>query len=346
MTPNANVAVVMVNYRTPALALRAAAAVAGERARLPSLRLVLVDGGSGDGSAGAIAAGLDGPAFRGWAEPLPLGVNGGFGWANNQAMLRLMQGPAPPDFIHLLNPDAIIEPGAIALLARRLAEDPALGAVGSLLLTPAGAPSGSAFRFPTMRGELARGSRTGAVGRLLGVRPVLVEAAGPAEWVTGASVMFRAEALKQAGLFDDGFFLYFEEVELMWRMARAGWTIAHEPASRVAHVGGAATGVNDHVGARLAPRLPPYWFAARRRFFALTRGRAAAAAASLAWLAGHALWTLRRLAGSGRRMTVVAHEGRDLLRHGIVATAGDATPAPVRWNDPPGREPAWMAREE
>lgn len=343
-----SVAVVIVNYRTAALALGALAALAGERAALPGLRAIVVDGGSGDGSAETLAAGLDDPAFAGWARLLALPVNGGFGWANDQAMLALLQGPSPPDYIHLLNPDAEIEPGAVARLADVLDRHPRCGAVGSLLLNPDGSPSGSAFRFPSAARELLRGARTHAVGRLLGIAPVLVAdaPAGEVDWVTGASVMLRAEALRETGLFDSGFFLYFEEVELMWRMARAGWSVRHEPASRVRHIGGVATGMTyDLTALRVAPRLPGYWFASRRRMFALTRGRAGAVAAGLAWLAGHALFLARRAARVGGTHVPNAHEARDLIRHGLVPDSADAARAITAWNDAPGREPAWMARK-
>jgi len=339
-----NVAVVIVNYRTAELALRSVRALAGERAALPGLRAIVVDGGSGDGSAEAIAAGLADPALAGWATPLPLPINGGFGWANNQAILRLMQGANPPDYIHLLNPDAEVEPGAVRLLADVLDTHPECGAVGSLLLDPDGTPSGSAFRFWTPGRELLRGSGTPALGRLLGIKPVLANDQVEVDWATGASVMLRAAALRQSGLFDDGFFLYFEEVELMWRIRAAGWTIRHEPRSRVVHVAGASTQVRYTKGPKLRPRLPAYWYAARRRFLALTQGRTKAALASAAWLAGHGLWTLRRLAGLGGNRTATEAEAADLLRHGVIPSREDLTPAPVAWNDPIDRTPTWLLR--
>src|SRR4051794_29535423 len=86
---DSNVAVVTVNYRTPQLTKRCIAALSKEREGLPRLRAVVVDGGSADGSADDLAEALAHPAYADWVEFLPLPVNGGFGWANNQAMLRL-----------------------------------------------------------------------------------------------------------------------------------------------------------------------------------------------------------------------------------------------------------------
>ncbi|MGH6781454.1 MAG: glycosyltransferase family 2 protein, partial [Sphingomonadaceae bacterium] len=118
------VAVVIVNYRTPDLAVRCVRALAAERTAVPDLEVIVVDGGSGDGSAERLAETLAAPELSGWVRLLPLPINGGFGWANNQAMLRLLQHASPPDFIHLLNPDTVIEPGAVARLAEHLRRHP------------------------------------------------------------------------------------------------------------------------------------------------------------------------------------------------------------------------------
>ncbi|QJU59628.1 glycosyltransferase family 2 protein [Sphingomonas sp. AP4-R1] len=340
-----SIAIVMVNYRTPDLAIAALESAAGERAALPGLRAILVDGGSGDGSAEKLAEALAASPLAEWVELLPLPINGGFGWANNQAIQRLLQRDDPPDYIHLLNPDTVVEPGAIARLADTLDAYPRCGAVGSLLLEADGSASGSAFAFPTIGGEMVRGGRMAILQRLFAPGKLVSfgDAAEEVEWATGASVMFRSAALRDSGLFDTGFFLYFEEVELMWRMRKAGWSIRHEPASRIGHVGGAATGVNGSRPTDRRPKLPPYWYGSRRRFWALTGSRGRAVAASSAWLAGHGLLLARRLLGSARQHAIVDRDARAMLAHGLVPNRRDCTPAVARWDDPPGTPPAWMA---
>ena len=339
------VASVVVNYRTAALAVRCVTALVAERAALPGWRVVVVDGGSADGSADRLREALRQAAYRDWVELLPLDINGGFGWANNQAMLRLMQGSDPPDFIHLLNPDTEIEPGAVTRLKDFLLARPEVGAVGSQLLEPDGSPTGSAFTFPSISGELARGARTAAISRLLGVRETALkprEQPCEVDWATGASVMFRVAALKDSGLFDDGFFLYHEEVELMWRLRRAGWSVWHEPASRVKHIGGAATGVHSRpsIGAP-RPRRPAYWYRSRRRFFALTRGRVTALSAGLGWVVGHLLWRVRAALGLARKDGRVDRELGDQIRYSIVPRGDDCRHAAPAIDTPPGELPAW-----
>jgi N-acetylglucosaminyl-diphospho-decaprenol L-rhamnosyltransferase len=336
-----DVAAVIVNYRTPELALQCVAALADERVRVPGLRAVVVDGGSGDESAQALRTGLDDPRFVAWTELLALPINGGFGWANNQAILRLFQDNEAPTFIYLLNPDAKIEPGALLLLLAELQAFPKAAACGSRLLDDEGRALGSAFRFPTPLREFARGLRTPKITRRFGFKDTMIDtdAAIEVDWVTGASVLFRSAALRQSGLFDDGFFLYFEEVELMWRLRRAGWSIRHAPASRVLHIGGASTGVGGGAEQRRR-RLPDFWHQSRRRFFVLCYGRVCTVFAGAMWLVGHALWLLRVMVG--RRADAVANEGCDHLRLGLIPRARDQRRSAPPWNASPGVEAAWM----
>ncbi|QNN68646.1 glycosyltransferase family 2 protein [Sphingomonas lutea] len=341
------IAVVTVNYRTSDLAIRCLEALAPERALLPKLKALVVDGGSADGSADRLTAFVAERVWTSWVTVVPLELNGGFGWANNQAILRLLKDEEPPDFIHLLNPDAEIEVGAVKALLDDLLAHPLAGASGSQLLSDTGELEGSAFTFPTLLGEFSRGAQTGIIDRLLSIPPVALPPASDsvdADWVTGASVMFRTEALRQVGLFDDGFFLYHEEVELMWRLRRAGWMIRHVPRSRVRHIGGAATGLqNAATSGSSRPRRPAYWYESRRRFFSLTRGRAAAAAAACLWLMGYVAWTVRRVFGLTRGGSV-KRELWDELRL-VIPWRRDVPSESTRWDEPRSEIPAWMSRK-
>ncbi len=337
------VTVVIVNYRTDAYVARSLAALAGERATGIDFDVVLVDGGSGDGSAERLRALITDRAYSGWVSLLALSLNGGFGWANNQAILRILQSERPPEFIYLLNPDTVIEPGAISALLNLLRDRPRAGAVGSQLLEVDGHSAGSAFRFPTVAREFARGMATDKLSRLMGIAPQLIEPQSDcqADWVTGASVMLRSAALREVGLFDSGFFLYFEELELMFRMRRAGWQVWHAHDSRVMHIGGVSTGVGAHATESRSP-YPAYWFRSRRRFFALAYGAGATRRANLAWLTGHLVWKVRCLFEPRVTANGVPGEWRGLLDHGIAPSHNDLTPAYSTWSDQPGIAPAWM----
>jgi hypothetical protein len=334
-----DVAVVIVNYRTPELTKRCLAALEREKRQLPKLRAVVVDGGSGDRSADELAKTVADPQFSEWVSFLPLAINGGYGWANNQAILGLAREPSPAEFIHILNPDAEVGEGAVMRLAEEMQAQPRCGAAGSQLLSPDGRAVPSAFRFPSIGRELVAAAGSEALGRLLGIASTVVKVNESAEvdWVSGASVMLRSETLRDAGLFDDGFFLYFEEVELMHRMKSKGWSVRHVPESRVVHIEGASAG---GPAARAQPRT---WYESRRRYFALTRGRMSLVAANLARLAG-------RVAGFAKDMVRPSDGGHatrigDLLRSGFWPRTGDQRSSVPAWGDPPGKPPAWMERQ-
>ena len=332
----AQVAVVIVNYRTPDLTKHCLAALGRERDRLPKLRAVIVDGGSGDESADVLENAVADPTCGGWVSFIPLAINGGYGWANNQAILTLAREQNPPEFVHILNPDAEVRDGAVAHLINELLTHPKCGAAGSKLLAPSGREVSSAFRFPSIGRELVAGAQSDALGQLLGVAPTVVSSNQSTEvdWVSGASVMFRAETLRHVGLFDDGFFLYFEEVELMHRMKTKGWGVRHVPQSLVVHIEGASTG---GPAARAQPRI---WYESRKRYFALTGGPISMIGANLAWLVGRGAGLLKSLLGrssddDGLRVS-------DLFRFGFVSVKAEQSVPSL--GDPPGEPPAWMGR--
>ena len=131
--------------------------------------------------------------------------------------------------------------------------------------------------------------------------------------MTGACLMVRSELLRQVGLLDEGYFLYFEEMDFCARARRAGWSIWHVPASRVVHLGGAATGIN--AGRKRRPR---YWYDSRRRFFVRNYGIASLALADMLWSAGRLSLLLRRCLG------LAAKPNGDPRWHAFDLLCGDA----------------------
>ncbi len=102
-------------------------------------------------------------------------------------------------------------------------------------------------------------------------------------------MMIRGEVAHDIGLLDEGFFLYFEEVEYCFRAGRAGWAVAYVPTARVVHHEGQSTEIHR------AERRAGYWYDSRRRFLVLAYGVFGLIAADLAWLAGRTLRFLRRI---------------------------------------------------
>ncbi len=315
---NPSILTVILNYRTAELAVKAATGAAREMAGLDG-EVVIVDNDSQDGSYEhflAIAA------ERGWAEEGRIrvertGHNGGFGAGNNHAIRAGLSGGQKPDYVYLMNPDAVPEAGAIRALVDYMEQHPKVGAAGSLILTPDGTPAYGAFRFPSILREFEDAARTKMLSRLFDRHharlPVALERR-EVDWVSGSSVMFRQATLDAVGLFDETFFLYFEETDLCLRIKRAGWEIWSLPESRVTHIGGVATGM-----ARW-DRVPAYWFDSRFHYFRKNYGLPYTIAVTAALLTGEMVWSLRKLLNpKAERYRNTRRFARDLLRHHVAA---------------------------
>ena len=301
---------VILNWRTADMTLKSAEAalramngIAGE--------IVIVDNDSGDGSFEKMTAEA---RARGWTagnrlRVIAAGRNGGYGAGNNCGIRAGLTSGARPDYVYLLNSDAFPEPDAIRTLMAFLDDHPRAGIAGSHVRGEDGAPHVSRFRFPTVAGEFEQAVKLGLVTRALrdSVIPMdLPDTPARADWVAGASMLMRAAMLDRIGLFDETFFLYFEETDLCLRAARAGWECWYVPASRVMHVGSVSTGMKSWT------RTPAYWFASRRHYFSKNHGRATLAAATLARAVGGAFWRLR-CALTRRPLGEPRHFLRDLV---------------------------------
>jgi len=292
---DASLLVVIVNYATAELTIDCLASLEPELKALPNTRVVVTDNLSPDDSADQIEHAIKKHKWPRWCEMMRLPRNGGFAYGNNEAIRPALQADDPPDYVLLLNPDTVVRPGALSELLSYMAKHPQVGIAGSRLEDPDGTAQRSAFRFPSCRSELEWALRLGPVSRLLRrhiVAMPVAETPEPVDWVAGASMMVRRGVFDQVGLMDDGYFMYFEEVDFCHRAHRAGWPCWYVPASRVVHLVGQASGVTDTK--RPAKRRPAYWFESRRRYFARNLGPWRAAVADGFWIVGYALWRVRR----------------------------------------------------
>jgi N-acetylglucosaminyl-diphospho-decaprenol L-rhamnosyltransferase len=283
---------VILNYKTAEMTLDA---IRAARAALTTLdhRIDVVDNDSQDGSFERLTAAV---AEAGWPDVrvVQSGHNGGFGAGNNVALRAALLEPEPPEFLYILNSDAFPAPDAIEALVRFLEQHPRAGIAGSFIHGPDGDPHLTAFRFPSVASEALSGFRLGVLKRLLPEREVPIHPM-PSEtqrvdWLAGASMMFRRELLQEIGLFDETFFLYFEETDLCRRALLAGWECWYVMESRVAHIGSVSTGMKNK-----SRPMPRYWFDSRRHYFTKNHGAAYTWAANVLHAAG--LLTFKARAG-------------------------------------------------
>lgn len=201
-----------------------------------SHQVIVVDNASSDGTPAYIMA------YWPYVTLLAQSNNRGFAKANNIGLAA-----ASGDPILFLNPDTVIQPGAIAALEATLNVRRDVGVVGPMLLNPDGSLQPSCREFPNLLGHLigmAELYRIGAVRQLLQGRLVSLSDQRTAlrvDWLSGACLMVRRAAIDAVGPMDEGFFMYSEEMEWQYRMAQHTWYAWFEPSACVTHLGGAST---------------------------------------------------------------------------------------------------------
>ena len=287
--------VVIVNYRTAQLTINCLRSLVDEVQALSGTKVVVVDNNSGDRSVEQIEDSIQREGWNDWASVLPSEHNGGFAFGNNLIMRSALKSKHPPSYFLLLNPDTVVRSRSLQVLVDFMETNPEVGIAGSRLEDPDGTPQCSAFRFHTLLNELDSALRLGIVSRLLAkwiIAPPVVSVAHQTDWVAGASMIVRREVLETAGLMDEDYFLYYEEVDFCLQAYKSGWKCWYVPESRVVHLVGQSSGVTN--AKTLPKRLPKYWFDSRRRYFLKNHGWLYAALTDLVWLLSFTLWRCRR----------------------------------------------------
>jgi GT2 family glycosyltransferase len=220
------------------------------------MRVTVVDSGSPDSTPEMVEREF--PAVR-----LLRRGNIGFSAANNLA-LRESEARA----VLLLNPDTEVHAGTLDAALTRLWSEQRIGMVGVKLLTETGELDHACKRsFPTPLSALAHftgfGRSEGASGALSQYRATQLgeDEPGEVDAVNGAFMLCRAEAVREVGLLDEGYWLYMEDLDWCHRFWDAGWKVFYEPAGTALHVKGGSS------GARRAPRQEVAFHRGMARFY-------------------------------------------------------------------------------
>lgn len=199
-----------------------------------AMTVTVVDNASGDGTPEIVATAYPD------VDVIALEDNLGFGAGTN---IGIRRGNAP--YVLALNPDAAVEEGTLTTLIELMETDPLIGCVGPALYQEDGTFDHAARRsFPTPLSSLAHFTGIGRrvqSGPLAAYRAPEVER-GEVDAVNGAFMLLRRRALERIGLFDEGYWMYMEDLDLSWRLARDGWLTFYEPSVRAIHSKGGTTG--------------------------------------------------------------------------------------------------------
>jgi len=279
------------------------------------VEIVVLDNASEDGSVAAVRKRF--PDVR----VIPQEFRAGFG-ANHNTVIRVTRSR----YIYVLNEDTTATDWGFDRLIAYLDAHPRVAAVGPRLVYPDGRRQDSAWRFPT---PLVSALGLATLGKV-GVKQSLGDDPRPVDWVMGAAIVLRREALTEVGLFDEDFFLYSEEVDLQFRLRQAGWEVHYVPdVTVVHHESQFSAGIPERRINEMWRSRHRYWHkhhsGAGARVAALATGAQYAARAALSPLAG-------RDPGIGGRMRLHARDAWRVTGPGLRELADE-------WNGRVGTTP-------
>lgn len=210
-----------------------------------STEVIVVDNNSSDGTQAQVER------FFPKVRLIQNRENLGYARANNQGIRG-----SDSEFVLLLNPDTMVPGGAISSLLDELKKRPNAGAIGPRLVNETGLVQVS---FGKKVSFLAEMKQKLFLNPYYQVR--LRFSARPREvgWLSGACLLLRRQALEEAGLFDENFFLYFEDIDLCYRLRERGYRLIFFPGVEVVHRGGATTS-NQRRSSRLEYRRSQVYF--------------------------------------------------------------------------------------
>lgn len=226
--PTVQLSIIIVSWNVGELLRSCLASIEAGRDKL-ALEVIVVDGGSADGSPEMVRAEF--PWVRLVARPDNVGVPKGNNIGLEQASGR---------YILLLNPDTVILGNALQTMVAHLEANPAVGALGGQLLNPDGSVQSSRRRFPSLATAFFESTwlEPLAPRRLLNHYYLLDRpdnALSQVDWVVGACLLVRHDIVAQIGGLDEGYFMYSEELDWCKRIKAAGWQIVYLPTAQIIH---------------------------------------------------------------------------------------------------------------
>ena len=224
-----DLSIVILSYKTKGLVNQCLKTL-GLFAPKCNYEIIVVDNGSGDGTGEMLAAKY--PAVKFIQSP----KNVGFAAGNNLGISA-----ATGRFVMTMNPDITVRPGAIDAMLAQMEANPNIGVLGPKLIRPDGTLDPSCYRFPTRTIPIYR--RT-PLGKLSGGKKALSaylmedydrESSADVDWLLGAVLLVRREAMQEVGLLDERFFLYFEDTDWCRRFWAKGWRVVYFAGAKMVH---------------------------------------------------------------------------------------------------------------
>jgi N-acetylglucosaminyl-diphospho-decaprenol L-rhamnosyltransferase len=260
--------------------------------------VVVVDNGSTDGSPEIVAQRFP------KARLVRNRENRGFAAANNCALRD-----AGGRHILLLNPDTVVRPDTLKRMVAFMDETPAAGIAGPRIHFPDGRFQSCGYRFPTLLSEIRQSKNLDKViRRVVGDEPRARLDSQPFEtdWVDGACLLIRREAMEAVGLLDEQYFLYAEELDWCFRVRQAGWRVYALPGVEMLHYQGQSS-------AQMSDFSLMHLVETRLRYYRKHHGLASALATSFVYVVGNVRLMSRDRRKATVKLRATVHWWRSLL---------------------------------
>jgi GT2 family glycosyltransferase len=239
MTPELKLSIIIVSYNTKDLLIQCLSSVLKTPSDL-DFEIIVVDNCSKDGSVEEVQKNFP------QVKLIINQVNVGFAKANNQAIVN-----TAGEYFLLLNSDTKALPGALDLMVDYMGQNRKVGALGCKLLNEDFSLQGSCRHFPTLlvlSFQLYGLNALFPRSRLFGRYPMSYwdhNQIRKVDWISGACLLLRREAIDQVGLLDENYFMYSEDTDWCYRINRAGWDVVFLPEAKVIHFGGASAQLSN-----------------------------------------------------------------------------------------------------
>ncbi len=224
-----DLSIVILNYKTARLTRQCIKTIKLYEPKL-AYEIIVVDNNSRDGVGAMLKERYPDVRF------IQTGRNLGYAAGNNVGMKA-----ATGRFVMILNPDITVRPGSIEAMVAYLEKHPAIGVLGPKLVRPDGSVDESCFRFPThaipiyRRTPLGRTSRGRRALECYLMSDYDRKETRDVDWLLGAVLLFRRSELDRIGLFDERFFLYYEDTDWCRRFRRAGYRVVYYAGAEMVH---------------------------------------------------------------------------------------------------------------
>ncbi len=224
-----DVSIIIVNYKTRGMVKQGLKSLRLARIRM-NYEIFVVDNASQDGLPELVRAEFP------EARLIALDRNIGFGAGNNIAMRK-----AKGKYVFVLNPDALVNEGAIEAMFAYMEAHPNIGVLGPKLVRPDGTRQESVHRFPTPWTPVYRRTPLGKTAKAKAeidryfLRDTVMYEPTEVDWFEGAAMFVRRAAIDEVGFFDERFFVYFEDADWCRRFWAAGWKVVYHPNIAITH---------------------------------------------------------------------------------------------------------------